>query len=70
MKIEEGLLNGEVLFHEFIEKTDEDKLLIQKKREEKRFVLRFLETVAPLEKCLDNIAALCLFIGGLQVELA
>jgi hypothetical protein len=48
MKIEEGLLNGEVLFHEFIEKTDEEKLLIQKTREEKRFVLRFLETVVPV----------------------
>lgn len=36
MKIEEGLLNGEVLFHEIIEKTDEERLLIQKKREEKR----------------------------------
>jgi hypothetical protein len=63
MKIEEGLLNGEVLFHEFIEKTDEEKLLIQKTREEKRFVLRFLETAVPvwtagLEKCLDTIAAL------------
>jgi ribosome biogenesis protein SSF1/2 len=48
MKIEEGLINGEVLFHEFIEKTDEEKLLVQKKREEKRFVLRILETAAPM----------------------
>jgi hypothetical protein len=33
------VLNGEVLFHEFIEKTEEEKLLIKKEREEKRFVL-------------------------------
>ncbi|GFG29694.1 hypothetical protein Cfor_03744 [Coptotermes formosanus] len=32
----DGVLNGEVLFHEFIEKTEEEKLLIKKKREEKR----------------------------------
>jgi hypothetical protein len=48
MKIEEGLLNGEVLFHEIIEKTEEEKLLTQKKREEKRFVLRFLGTIVPV----------------------
>jgi hypothetical protein len=48
MKIEEGLLNGEVLFHEIIEKTEEEKLLGKKKREEKRFVLKFLGTVVPV----------------------
>lgn len=36
IKIQEGVLNGEVLFHEFIEKTEEEKLLIKKKREVKR----------------------------------
>jgi ribosome biogenesis protein SSF1/2 len=42
MKIEEGLLNGEILFHEIIEKTEEEKLLVKKKRQEKRFVLCFV----------------------------
>ena len=41
------MLNGEVLFHEFIEKTEEEKLLIKKKREEKRFVIEFLGPVTP-----------------------
>jgi len=39
------VLNGEVLYHEFIEKTEEEKLLIKKKREEKRFVIGFLGPV-------------------------
>jgi hypothetical protein len=55
MKIEEGLLNGEVLFHEIIEKTEEEKLLIKKKREEKRFVLKFLETLVPVETVLCSV---------------
>lgn len=29
-------MDGEVLFHELVEKTDEEKALIKKKREEKR----------------------------------
>nr|CAD7428561.1 unnamed protein product [Timema monikensis] len=37
MKVEDGLMNGDVLFHELIQKTDEEKLFIKKKREEKRF---------------------------------
>lgn len=36
IKIEDGLLEGEVLYHELITKTEEEKLLIQKKREKKR----------------------------------
>ncbi|KAK2575632.1 hypothetical protein KPH14_011895 [Odynerus spinipes] len=36
MKVESGLLDGEVLFHEFIHKTEEEKMQIQKKREEKK----------------------------------
>merc|ERR1719334_1699396 len=32
IKIEEGLLDGEVLHHEFVEKTDEEKKLIKEKR--------------------------------------
>ncbi|XP_026498518.2 protein Peter pan [Vanessa tameamea] len=36
IKVEDGLMDGEVLFHELVEKTDEEKALIKKKREEKR----------------------------------
>ncbi|KAF7277821.1 hypothetical protein GWI33_009237 [Rhynchophorus ferrugineus] len=36
MKIEDGLLDGEVLYHDQIHKTEEEKLEIQKKREMKR----------------------------------
>ncbi|KAL0831782.1 hypothetical protein ABMA28_001320 [Loxostege sticticalis] len=36
IKIEDGLMDGEVLFHELVEKTDQEKALIKKKREEKR----------------------------------
>jgi len=33
IKVEEGLLDGEVLHHEFVEKTDEEKKVIKEKRE-------------------------------------
>ncbi|XP_026727183.1 protein Peter pan [Trichoplusia ni] len=36
IKVEDGLMDGEVLFHELVEKTEEEKALIKKKREEKR----------------------------------
>lgn len=36
IKVEDGLLDGEVLFHEYIHKSEEEKLLIKKKREEKK----------------------------------
>lgn len=36
IKIEDGLLDGEVLYHDLIEKTDEEKIEIQKRREAKR----------------------------------
>lgn len=36
IKIEDGLLDGEVLYHDLIYKTEEEKLEIQKKRELKR----------------------------------
>ena len=36
IKIEDGLLDGEVLYHDLIEKTDEEKSFIQKKREAKK----------------------------------
>lgn len=36
IKVENGLLDGEVLFHEFIHKTEEEKLMIKKKREKKQ----------------------------------
>ncbi|RVE44313.1 hypothetical protein evm_011037 [Chilo suppressalis] len=36
IKIEDGLMDGEVLFHELIDKTEEEKALIKKRREEKK----------------------------------
>ncbi|XP_063227285.1 protein Peter pan isoform X2 [Bacillus rossius redtenbacheri] len=36
IKVEDGLLAGEVLFHELFHLTEEEKLAIQKKREQKR----------------------------------
>lgn len=33
-------MDGEVLFHELIEKTEEEKAFIKKKREQKRYVGR------------------------------
>lgn len=36
MKVEDGLLDGEVLFHELIHKTEEEKLKIEKSREVKK----------------------------------
>ncbi|CAG9859882.1 unnamed protein product [Phyllotreta striolata] len=36
IKIEDGLLDGEVLYHELVYKTEEEKEEIQKKREQKR----------------------------------
>ncbi|XP_071439348.1 protein Peter pan [Hetaerina americana] len=38
MKVEDGLMNGEVLFHELIVKTEEEKKLIRKKRMEKMMI--------------------------------
>ncbi|XP_011881559.1 PREDICTED: protein Peter pan [Vollenhovia emeryi] len=36
IKVENGLLDGEILFHEFVHKTEEEKLAIKKKRDEKK----------------------------------
>ena len=36
IKVEDGLLDGEVLFHEYVHKSEEEKLLIQKRRDEKK----------------------------------
>lgn len=36
IKVENGLLDGEVLYHEFVHKTEEEKLAIEKKRESKK----------------------------------
>lgn len=36
MKVENGLLDGEVLFHEFVSKTEEEKRAIEKSRERKK----------------------------------
>lgn len=33
VKIEEGLVDGEVLFHQYIQKTEEEKKLIRQRRE-------------------------------------
>lgn len=38
IKIEEGLLNGEVLFHDIIYKTEEEKTEIAKRRAQKKYV--------------------------------
>lgn len=38
MKVEDGLLDGEVLFHELVHKTDEEVAAIKKKRDEKRLL--------------------------------
>lgn len=36
IKVENGLLDGEVLFHELVQKTEKEKLAIKKKREKKQ----------------------------------
>lgn len=36
IKVEDGLMDGEVLYHELVEKTEEEKALIKKRREAKR----------------------------------
>lgn len=36
IKIESGLLDGNVLFHELVQKTDEEKKVLEKKREQKK----------------------------------
>ncbi|KAJ0177615.1 hypothetical protein K1T71_006488 [Dendrolimus kikuchii] len=36
IKVEDGLMDGEVLYHELVEKTEEEKALIKKRREEKK----------------------------------
>lgn len=39
-------MDGEVLFHELIEKTEEEKALIKKKREEKRYFLFYVKNTS------------------------
>lgn len=36
VKVEDGLLDGEVLYHRYVQKTEEEKELIAAKREKKR----------------------------------
>lgn len=36
IKVENGLLDGEILFHEFVHKTEKEKLALKKKREKKK----------------------------------
>ncbi len=40
LKIEEGLVEGEVLYHQFIVKTEQEKKLIRQRREQRRYRLR------------------------------
>ena len=40
MKIEEGLVDGEVLYHQFIQKTEEEKKIIRQRRETQRYYLK------------------------------
>lgn len=42
IKIEDGLLNGEVLFHDTIQKTEEEKAEIAKRRAQKKYVYKLL----------------------------
>lgn len=36
IKIEDGLLDGEVLYHDIVQKTEEEKAEIQRRREQKK----------------------------------
>ena len=36
VKIKEGLLDGEILHHEFVEKTEEEKKAIRERREKRK----------------------------------
>lgn len=38
IKIEEGLIEGEVLYHQFIKKTEEEKKVIRLRRETRRYL--------------------------------
>lgn len=38
IKIEDGLMDGEVLYHDLIHKTEEEKAEIEKKREQKKYI--------------------------------
>jgi ribosome biogenesis protein SSF1/2 len=37
IKIEEGIVDGEVLYHKFIKKSEEEKKIIRQRRETRRF---------------------------------
>jgi ribosome biogenesis protein SSF1/2 len=37
IKIEEGIVDGEVLYHQFIQKTEEEKKIIRQRRETRRY---------------------------------
>lgn len=37
VKIEEGIVDGEVLYHQFIQKTEEEKKIIRQRRETRRY---------------------------------
>lgn len=44
-------MDGEVLFHELVEKTEEEKALIKKKREEKKYVF---EICPDIHFCIEH----------------
>lgn len=50
IKIEDGLLDGEVLYHDLIHKTEEEKLEIQKKREMKKKLKEKRKKIQELNK--------------------
>lgn len=39
IKIEEGLVDGEVLYHQFIQKTEAEKKIIRQRRETKKYLI-------------------------------
>lgn len=58
IKIEEGLVDGEVLYHQYIQKTEEEKKLIRQRRETRRFVaqqLNFFHYALPKSKEYDAV---------------
>jgi len=48
IKIEEGLVDGEVLYHQFIEKTEEERKLIRKRRETKKYRFNYCNVLKML----------------------
>lgn len=49
MKIEEGVAEGEVLYHQYIQKTEEEKRLIRERREAKRYCCSYIQNWMSLD---------------------